>query len=117
MASWEDLLTAAKAAYTIAFHSTEQLEPIAPLGPLFYDRSSYLIVSEEVQAYWETEAMKPIYLDRGLTIAEEKAYYMRFLMNTDQVAIRLLHAYYKACGIEDKAARLARLQQLSKLRI
>ncbi len=130
--AWEALLGAANAARletlppptfvvatppSVVVRHPSSLQPLTPLGPLRYDRSENLVMGEKNLFYHQLALNTPIYMSRGLTIAEEKAYYMRFRINTSHAAIRFLHAYYEACGILKLEDRLVRFNMLYQLRI
>lgn len=89
-----------------------ELEPLMPLGPIYYDRSTHAIYGEKAMVYQQAQLVTPIYIDKGFSLAQEKELYMRFRMNIDPVAIRCLHGYYKACGLVDLNDRIARLEKL-----
>jgi len=145
MSAWEDLLRAAgvpinqepEEPYGARFYETcwyksseetllsgviikpkpeEPLRPLTLQGPLFYDACVHMSLGEKAEAYRAMNAASPKHMNRGLTLEEEKSYYMTFRMNIDPAAIRFLIAYYKACGLNNPEDRDARFQQIYKYR-
>jgi hypothetical protein len=94
-----------------------KLRPLTPLGPLYYDDFRHMSLGAKADAYRAMYAETPKHMNRGLTLEEEKRYYMSFRMNIDPTAIRFLIAYYKACGLDTQEERLARFQQIYELQI
>jgi hypothetical protein len=92
------------------------LLPLNPVHPLFYDDEQYMSLGAKAEAYRAMYAASPKYMNRGLTLEEEKRYYMSFRTNIDPTAIRFLIAYYKACGLDTLEERLARFQQIYNYR-
>jgi hypothetical protein len=90
----------------------QSLQPLQLLGPLYYDPSTHGIYTEKALAYYELRKVTPVHLHRNFSVSEEKKIYMDARMNIDNSGFRLLHAYYKACGIEALEDRLARFDQL-----
>ncbi len=103
--------------YYSPFYEDKRLKPLTPYFPMTYDRTTHAIYGEKANAYHQQQLSTPIYLDKGFSVGEEKAIYMRFRTNVDPSGIRLLHAYYKACGLVKLEDRIVRFQQLYELQI
>ncbi len=91
----------------------DELLPLTPLGPLYYDDRRYMSLGKKAEAFRAMYAVKAKHLIRGLTLEEEKRYYMSFRMNSDPTAIRFLIAYYTACGLDTLKERKDRLKKIS----